>query len=236
MMRMMRLRNMNLRALMSLIIIILRAAGLILLCVGVYGLVRVDPFATMSSSIAAQGYIVAGLYTELAAVMVSAFQHRIGRIALAAMSVAFLEASFFWTSSQSIGYLFFNRFIGILALTTVGISYDLGTPYIIPIYLLDLVFLGALLIAFVSVFLLSSGGRLLAFLNSVWLCSALLFELSLLIYVFDRGEFNLHFTDLAPVWFTNFVLGISAIILLASVTAAEVYLRKNRGRTPALPE
>jgi hypothetical protein len=232
----MKLRNVNLRLLTVLMITTLRAAGLALLCVGVYDLVRVDPFATMSASIASQGYIVAGLYIELAAVMVSAFQHRMGRIVLVATSVGFLEAAFIWTSSQSVGYLFFNRFIGILALTTVGISYDVGTSYIIPIHLLDLVFLAALLIAFVSVFLLSGGGRLLAFLNSVWLCSALLFELSLLIYVFDRGEFNLHFTDLAPVWFTNFVLGISAITVLVSVTAAEVYLRRKRARVAASGE
>jgi hypothetical protein len=97
----MKLRNVNLRLLTVLMITTLRAAGLALLCVGVYDLVRVDPFATMSASIASQGYIVAGLYIELAAVMVSAFQHRMGRIVLVATSVGFLEAAFIWTSSRN---------------------------------------------------------------------------------------------------------------------------------------
>ena len=223
---------MNLSTVVPLIIVSLRAAGLILLCIGVYELIRVNPFAAMSSSIAAQGYIIAALYVELASVMVVALQHRLGRILLAVLSVSFLEAAFIWTSSQTVGYLFFNRFIGILALSTVAISYDIGTAYVIPIHLLDLVFLGALLIAFVSIFLLSGRGRLLGLLNSLLVCSALLFELSVLIYVFDRGEFNLHFTDLAPIWFTNYVLGVSATVLLASVTAAEVYLRKIRQQPP----
>jgi len=116
----------------------------------------------------------------------------------------------------------------------VPIGYDLGTRSIIPIYLLDLTFLGALIIAFASVYLLSGGGRLLALLNSIWACSALLLELSLLIYAFDRVEFNLHFTDLAPVWLTNYVLGIIAAIVLVSVTVAEVYLRQNLVRPATL--
>jgi hypothetical protein len=233
-MRVLKARSVNRKQVVSLSITALWAFGLVLLCMGVYDLVRVDPFAAMDSSLAAQGYIIGGLYVELGAVMVSAFRYRVGRVVLAVLSISFLEASFIWTSSQTVGYLFFNRFIAVLALTTVPIGYDLGTRSIIPIYLLDLTFLGALVTAFASVFLLSRGGRLLAFLNSVLVCSVLLLELSVLIYIFDRGEFNLHFTDLAPVWLTNYVLGFIAAIVLASVTVAEVRLRRNlvQSKTP----
>ncbi len=179
------------------------------------------------STYAYQGYIVLGIAAEVGALIIMVMQYKAGRIALAISSVVFLNLAFLWTSRGPGDTLAVNLLISNLALAFVGVGVDTG----MGIAVFDLVFLSALAIAFVSVYMLSRGGRTRAFLNSLILASALTLILSLEVYLWDRGELNLHFTSLSPPWFTNAVLAVSSsIVLLESLCVrALLGLRRRKG-------
>ena len=234
---MVNLANMNLRAVVPLIANILRAIGFVVLCIGVYKLVRIYAVSTtplsptlVDDGFAADGYIIVALFLELAALILTAFRSHIGRIVLAISSVTFLEGAFLWIVNLPLTYPLLSTpydgvvFIAMVLRNDSGPGLFLGFIHVSQF--LDFVCLAALVIAFLSVFLLSKGSRLLAFLNSTTLASFLLLELSTIVYFIDRSSFNVHFTDSAPVWLTNYVLGVSSALVLASVIVTEVYLRR----------
>ncbi len=171
-----------------------------------------------------QGYIVAGMAAEVGALAVMAIQYRMGRIVLMVSSVVFLNLAFLWTSRGPGDILAVNLLISNLALAFVGVGVDTG----MGIAVFDLVFLSALVITFVCVYLLSPGGRTWALLNSVAVASALMLILSIEVYLWDRGELNLHFTSLSPPWFTNAVLAVSSMAVFFASLCLRMLLRLRR--------
>lgn len=171
--------------------------------------------ARLDSIYAFQGYIVGGIALEVGALILITMQYRLGRVVLAASSILFLNLAFLWTSRGPGDTLAVNLVVSNIALAFVGVGVDTG----IGIAVIDLVFLAALATASASVFLLSSGGRLKAFSNSLLVASALTLSLSLEVYLWDRGELDLHFATLSPVWFTNLTLAVSSALVLAATLA-----------------
>lgn len=168
-----------------------------------------------------QGYLVGGTALEVGALILIAFQYRIGRVLLAILSTAFMNLAFLWTSRGPWDTPLVNQVVAPVSLAFVGVGVDTG----IGIAVLDLVFLIALAIACSSVYLLSGRGRLRAATNAILMGAALTLILSLEVYAWDRGELAMHFTSLSPPWFTNFVLGVSSAVALSSAASVRLLLR-----------
>lgn len=210
------------------IILVLTAAGAVLIAQGA-NLSRFTVEAPLSARLHSvyvfQGYIVGGVAFEVAALILVAMQSRTGRIALAGSSILFLNLAFLWTSRGPGDTVAVNLIISNIVLAFVGVGVDTG----IGIAVIDLVFLGVLAVAFLSVFLLSEGGLLKALSNSLAVTSALTLILSLEVYLWDRGELNLHFASLSPAWFTNLTLADSSAIVLLTTIALRTLQRARRG-------
>ncbi len=180
--------------------------------------------ARLDSIYVFQGYIVGGITLEVAALTLMAMQSRAGRVALAASSISFLNLAFLWTSRGPGDTLLVNLIISNFVIAFVGVGVDTG----IGVAVVDLVFLAAIAVAFISVFLLSTGGRLKALSNSLLVVSTLTLILSLEVYLWDRGELNLHFTSLSPAWFTNLTLALSSVLVLFAAVALRILVRFGR--------
>ena len=208
-------------------ILVLAVVGAALIAQGAYlsrFVAEKPPDARLDSIYVFQGYVVGGITLEVAALVVMAMQSRLGRVALAASSILFLNLAFLWTSRGPGDTLAVNLVLSNVTLAFVGVGVDMGTDDSI----VGLVFLAALAIAFASVFLLSTGGRLRALSNSLLVASGLTLILSLEIYLWDRGELNLHFTTLSPAWFTNLTLGLSSAMILLAAVALRLHTRPGR--------
>lgn len=153
----------------------------------------------------------------------------LSRALLVAVLVAsvFLLNCFFSTTSYMLYY--FSAPYSVLMMASrlsFGVPLSLGLPH--PLFAADVECALLLLVAMVSTYLLSRRG-VRGVLLSLQLGSAVLAVLPIEVYFFDRRDFTLFFTmsssNVAP-WFTNQVLLIASLTVLATTTTLLVEIRQ----------
>lgn len=197
-------------------------AGIVLLAWGIYSLVRLNSFGLLSPVPTA--YLAAGLILEVAAATTTALSSQTGRLILAGTAIAFLQVAFLWTCG--LGLPFTNYFFGALLRGVEDLNLTFLGTISFSFESFDLIFLFVLSMGMVSIFLLSNGRRTAAVLNSILFASALLAELSLMVYLFVPVYMSVPFSNAAPVWLTNYVLGVLSVVSLAFATCVRLQLRR----------
>ncbi len=143
------------------------------------------------------------------------------------VSGSFLNVFFMWSAHVMVGETWVP--LRILVFTVIYDASSLGIPY--P---QDYICLGLLLTTIVTAFFLAvSGGIKLAVARATQAGSLVMMPLGLEVYLFDRSEYNLHFSMVQQffglTWFTNADLLYLSAIVFVGTTALLFLSRQHHG-------